>query len=514
MSRSQRFVTGLLSSYASIGVNILYTIASVPLALHYLNKEEFGLWALVTQLAGYLMLLEFGMRGSVARLLSDHKDRMEDGVYGNILRTGARVFAIQGFVVTLLGLAVAWFAPALLDLPTHLQHPFAILMVAQAVIGGLGLALGSLGSPLWCHQRLDISNLASSISLVVAFAALWLGFHWGWQIYSLTLSTIIGFLVGSAITYFACLRLGLYPTRANRGHFDGPLFRELFHFGSGLFLMNLGAQLASASQVIVVSRLLGVEAATVWSVATKLFNMAQQFVSRVLDSSAGGLAEMVVREEFAQLQKRFHDLVAISALMAVAASAAIALTNGAFIELWTSGRVTWAPWNNMLLACVLFSMAVTRCHTGLVGISKLIRGMKYAYLIEGLAFVALALLLVPRTGLTGLLIAALICNVAITGNYGINRSAHYFDISRLQVIGWIARPTVILVATGGLFSLFQLSRLAELQALPRFVIGIIAYCGVVIPAIWLFGMKPSLRLEIKSLISKIQNKAKSMLRIA
>ncbi|MEY3897092.1 MAG: hypothetical protein RLZZ214_2613, partial [Verrucomicrobiota bacterium] len=29
MSRSKRFVTGLLSSYAAIGVNILYTIASV-----------------------------------------------------------------------------------------------------------------------------------------------------------------------------------------------------------------------------------------------------------------------------------------------------------------------------------------------------------------------------------------------------------------------------------------------------------------------------------------------------
>jgi O-antigen/teichoic acid export membrane protein len=47
MSRSKHFISGLLSSYAAIGVNILYTLASVPLALHYLDKDEFGLWNLV-----------------------------------------------------------------------------------------------------------------------------------------------------------------------------------------------------------------------------------------------------------------------------------------------------------------------------------------------------------------------------------------------------------------------------------------------------------------------------------
>ncbi len=234
-------------SYAAIGVNVFYTIASVPLALHYLNKEEFGLWALVTQLSGYLMLLEFGTSGSVARSLSDHKDHIEDGIYGNILRTGARVFLIQGFFVALLGGGAAWCAPTLLGLPLRLQHPFAVLMAVQALLTGTRLAVGALGSPLWCHQRLDLSNLAASISLIVTFAVLWLGFHLGWHLYSLPVSTAAGFAVSLAITYCSCRRLGFYPPPEHRGRFDPSLFRTLLHFGSGLFLMNLGAQLASAS---------------------------------------------------------------------------------------------------------------------------------------------------------------------------------------------------------------------------------------------------------------------------
>ena len=512
MSRSKRFVTGLLSSYAAIGVNILYTLASVPLALHYLDKEEFGLWALVTQLSGYLMLLEFGMGGSVARSLSDHKDHMEDGIYGSILRTGGRVFAIQGVLVAVMGLTLAWFAPPLLDLPARLHQPFAILMAAQAILSGLRLSLGALGSPLWCHQRLDLSNLSSSLSLVGSFAVLWIGFHLGWHVYSLTVATIAGTFLGSFSIYLFCRRLGFYPPREHRGSYSPQLFRELFHFGGGLFMMNLGAQLASASQVIVVSRLLGMEAAATWSVATKVFSMAQQFVSRVLDSSAGGLAEMVVRQESGQLQKRFRDLVTVSAVIAVAASAGIALMNGPFIELWTSGKVVWAPWNNYLLACVLFSTAVTRCHIGLVGINKQIRGMKYVYLIEGLAFVSLSVLLLPWLGLAGLLIAALICNIAITGIYGVSRTADYFGISRRAVTGWVARPFWVLLITAGLFALTRIPAFADSKPLFQLIIESAIFCIVVLPALWFVGMTPNLRSELQGLIAKILGKAKSKLK--
>ena len=504
----------MLSSYAVISVNILYTLASVPLALHYLDKEEFGLWALVTQFSGYLMLLEFGMTGSVARSLSDHKDQMEDGVYGSILRTGGRIFAIQGVLVAVIGLALAWFAPPLLDLPVRLHQPFANLMAAQALLSGLRLSRGVLGSPLWCHQRLDLSNLSSSLSLVGTFAVLWIGFHLGWHVYSLTVSSAVGTFLSSFSIYLFCRRLGLYPPREHRGRYDPRLFRELFQFGGGLFMMNLGAQLASASQVIVVSRLLGMESAATWSVSTKIFSMAQQFVARVMDSSAGGLAEMVVRKESGQLLKRFRDLVAISAVMAVAASAGIALINGAFVEIWTSGKVTWAPWNNYLLACVLFSTAVTRCHISLVGINKQIRGMKFVYLIEGLVFVSLSVLLMPQLGLTGLLIAALACNLSITGVYGFSRTASYFGIGRRTVAGWVARPLWVLLMTAGLFALTRIPAFATSKPLFQLFAESVIFCIVVIPALWFVGMTPNLRAELLGLIAKIIGKAKSKFKLA
>src|SRR5579872_6699781 len=96
MSRFRRIVHGVVSGYASLVAATVYALASIPLALHYLSKEQFGLWALMSTIGGYLSLVDFGMSGSVARLLIDHKDDRQGGTYGSLIQTGALVTAKIG----------------------------------------------------------------------------------------------------------------------------------------------------------------------------------------------------------------------------------------------------------------------------------------------------------------------------------------------------------------------------------------------------------------------------------
>src|SRR5260221_10426059 len=99
MSRVRNTARSLVSGYAAITSNVMYTLASVPLALHYLSKKEFGLWLLVTQVANYLALIDAGVTASVSRILMDHKDHKEDGLYGSVMQTGALALAVQGACV-------------------------------------------------------------------------------------------------------------------------------------------------------------------------------------------------------------------------------------------------------------------------------------------------------------------------------------------------------------------------------------------------------------------------------
>src|SRR5690349_8943290 len=111
VSRLRLFIHGVASSYVSMAAVIVTSLISVPLALHFLSKESFGLWALLTQIISYLMLIDFGMTPSVARLLIECKDSPQDGAYARLVHTGFLVTAVQGAVVLAIGFLLApWLA--------------------------------------------------------------------------------------------------------------------------------------------------------------------------------------------------------------------------------------------------------------------------------------------------------------------------------------------------------------------------------------------------------------------
>ena len=97
--RLNRFFNAVVSGYALLVANTIYVLASVPLALHYLEKREFGLWALAMQLTGYLQLIDLGMSSSVSRHLIDHKDDRSGGSFGSMVQTGFLVLFVQGVLV-------------------------------------------------------------------------------------------------------------------------------------------------------------------------------------------------------------------------------------------------------------------------------------------------------------------------------------------------------------------------------------------------------------------------------
>ena len=79
-----------------MGANIIYTLIQGRMLLHYIrDNNEIGVWAVAIQVAGYFLLLDFGMSGSAGRLLMDHKDDKKSSNYGSMMKTGFVVSFIQ-----------------------------------------------------------------------------------------------------------------------------------------------------------------------------------------------------------------------------------------------------------------------------------------------------------------------------------------------------------------------------------------------------------------------------------
>jgi O-antigen/teichoic acid export membrane protein len=311
-------------------------------------------------------------------------------------------------------------------------------------------------------------------------------------------SSAAALLANVSLSWLAGRRLGLYPRRGAGGAFDRSLFRNMFGFGKDMFLLNLGFQLASASQIILVTRIIGLEGASAWSISTKGFNMAQQLVGRVLDSSAAGLTEISVAGERSLLLRRFRNVVSITGILAVAGAAGLTALNASVVDVWTSGRISWLPRDDFLLGLLLFVTAIARCHVQLVGVSKDVGNMKYIYLAEGGAFIAMAVLLGNAYGFSGILIASIVCSVFITGAYALARTAAYFEAKAMDVALWVVRPASLLVLVGALAWFVALWSGDTVVVRVGLGVGVLGL--VVLPALWMVGFSSTERAEVVGLL--------------
>jgi O-antigen/teichoic acid export membrane protein len=435
MSRFKRAIHGVTSSYVLLAAVAVYSLASVPMALYYLDKERFGLWALMGSLVGYLSLIDAGMSGSAARLIIDHKDDRDGGHYGSLIKTGCLVSLVQGAIILVTGLVFANSFARLLAIPAKLQSEFIHLVYLQCGVAALSFATRILSLVLGAHQRMDLVNYTGTLSLAVNFAALWVFFHFGFGVLSLAWAALCATVTTVVCQWLACEVFKLFPGRGGWGNASWVHFKEIFAFGKDIFLVSVGTQLIMASQTIIITRMLGLSAAAVWSVGLRVFNLVSQVIWRISDMSGPAFAEMMVRGEIARLRERYRAVVILTASLSGFAAVSFVLCNSLFIPLWTHGKIQWPVMNDVLLGAWMIVMAVLHCHNSFVLLTKKIGFMRYVYFVEGMVFVTLSLLVARAGGLPAIIACSIACSTFFSCAYGVWRVSHYFNFS-FREVGW------------------------------------------------------------------------------
>lgn len=434
MSRFKRAFHGAISSWVVLGVATLNTLASVPLALHYLSKERFALWALMASISGYLNLIDLGMSGSVARLLIDHKDDRSKSHYGSLIQTGWLVLSVQGLLLLVGSFVLAPFLSTALDIPGGLESEFISLMRWQGVTLTLNFVRAIFAHILYAHQRGDLNNYVQVASIVANLCAMWWLFHAGYGVFSLVWAGLIASGLIAVGHWAACWWLKLFPARGCWGRPSWQAFRELFLFGKDLFLVSVGGMLLQASQTLIITRRLGLELAAVWAIGTKAYLLVVQLIWRTSDASGPGFGEMLTRGEESALLNRYRMLVMLSASLAAFCAVTYVLCNSPFITIWTTGKIVWHPVYDLLLGGCLIVSTLVHCHTCFIGITKRLHFLRYISFIEGLVFVITALLVARQGQLFGIILASLLCSIALTGTYTTFRIMDFFHVSLKDVV--------------------------------------------------------------------------------
>lgn len=381
------------------------------------------------------------MSAATARILVDHKDHRDGGVYGSVILTGLLVFGIQGFIVFTVGvLAAPWIISAV-GVPSALAEVATLLLRWLAFTSALTLAFRIYGSVLYANKRLDLIHGLIGANVIFGLALLAAILASGAGLVGLRWLFLAQAAIAILLPILVCHKLELLP---KKGHWGGPSmgrFRELFGFGKDIFLVNVGNQVLEASQLVIVTRTMGLTAAAIWSVSTKLFTLVYQLVTKIEGTAIVFFAEMMVRGEKDKLATGFRQVYQLTGAIAVVSLAIVVAINGLFVSVWANPSLAWSLPLNGLFAIAVALSCLTRCSGDLIIYTKKIAAFRYVYFAEAIVFVTLALWLSGTFGFYGILGPSLLCLVVFRAAYTTWRMARYFSIPTTTFWWtWLKRP--------------------------------------------------------------------------
>lgn len=403
MSRTRRFVGGAGVGYLNQAVMTVAGIWVTRFLLGRLGAHEYGLWILMLQVLGYLLLADFGVVALLPRETAYAAGRPTAEASAGIADLVGRAVRIVFWQVPIVALAavVMWFL-----LPANwsdLRGPIVPVLVAFVALFPLRVFSAVLQG-LQDLAFVGLVQLASWTATTLTSVALVLA---GQTLAALAVGWITGQLLYAALCW---LRLqyrfpGVLPRSLPA--LSWPAGRAYLAKSVWVSVNQVAQVLLVGSDLVIIGALLGPAAVVPYACTSKLVSVIRNQPLMFVQGALPGLSEMKVSESKQRLADVTSALMLAALALSGAAACSILLANRWFVSWWVGAEnyggtvLTVLLIGNMLIRHVLGSVVVSVFAFGHERLLALV------ILADGLASVAGGILLVRLLGSAGAPLALL-----------------------------------------------------------------------------------------------------------
>lgn len=411
----------LLSSvfiYGQFFVALAATFFVTPLILRVLGVRQYGLWLSTGELVGYFLLLDFGVSAILPWLIAraDGQQRRPE-----IRQLLVNSLAVALGVVLLFSLVVlaAWDRlPGALHLTSGewqaLGGPLVLLIVLLAASLPLNISL-SLLAGIQDVRFVGALNLLKALVGPLLTAGLLLTRH---GLYALALGAALLSPLGGVAAFVRARKL--VPDLLQ--HWPAPTFSStmrLFREGIGSWLGSAGVQLMERSSAVVLVFMGHPTAVPVLVCTSRVGQILTQIAWVVPDSSLVGLAQLSGEGKPERVREVMLSIIRFSLLLAGLMACAVLAINPTFVRIWVGKQFFGGLTLNLLLAAEVCSATLTHALVTLIAVQGHRLSVGLATLMQGAIYILLALVLMRRFFLEGLLLADLIAPMCSTVPLGL-----------------------------------------------------------------------------------------------
>jgi len=397
--REHSILAFFATSLASRGLGIGCQFLQVPIALHFLGNEAFGLWVTLSSMGFILSYSDFGIGLGVQNQVAEALGRRDELRARQVFATGL-VFLL-GVMCVLLALLVPTCLVANVSSLLHIADPHvaasaraAIMVVAVVWCMNVPLGLGqrvAYGAQLgWAH------NAAATCSQVLMLLATAVG---AWLKVSMTtffvLTFTVSMIVNLAFLLYLLRRLGWLNIRPS--DFHRTYLRELSGLGIFFFFQQIATMVLFTMPPLILSATIGAAAVTPFNLAQRVLNLFTVVTNAILLPIWPAYAEAKAQSDWHWIRRTLLRSLLVVFVAAVIPMFLVAPFLPKLILWWTRAAAQLPSLSLIWLLVVWNALTVIQQPFGyfLAGLSKVRRATIYSVLSTITALTAI-FLLIPR----------------------------------------------------------------------------------------------------------------------
>lgn len=497
---------GVLLSYASMMINIIVGLITVPIMTHFMGTSEYGLFELMGSLIAYMSVMDFGLSSTITRYYSQAMARQDEKEKQNILAVSGLIYLGIAVLTVLVGVVIYHcLGPIYSSSLTAAElasckRIFIVLVINMAITIPSHLFTAVLTS----EERFIFLRGVTMFSQALQPVGYIVVLYFVPTAFAVCIVQTTFNLVVVALNAFHCIfkvrmKIHLYS-------FDKPLVRSMLGFSFFIFLNTVIDQLYWKTDILIMGAVAGTAATGIYGIASRITTMYMNFSATVNSVFLPQISKIVLQS------KDLHPVNAIMKKVGRLQFYVISLILSGFLcygrqflWLWAGSKYTDAQKFEAYLICLIVMIPLVIPLIQNIGITILQAMNKHAfrsvvYLIVAIANVAASIPLAMRFG--GLGCAAATSGAMLVGNVLII-NWYYSRVIHLDIAGFFREivtmlPVVVVMTGYGLLTNLVLPGYNWVQLIAKIIVFGLLFFALS----WKFSMNEYERQLIGSALNK------------
>ncbi|MHB8059239.1 MAG: MATE family efflux transporter [Gaiellaceae bacterium] len=387
------------------GVNLASFLLIVPLTVHYLGTERYGVWMTVLSIVGFLSLTNLGMGNALITLIArtDAADNEQDA--GRYVSTALLLFGSISLVLGVIAIATYPFIPwgAVFNVSAgSLSTDAARAAIAVIGVYVIGIPFSLVAQIRLGYQEGYINAWWDAAGSVFTLAAVAIAVAAGASLPVLVAAASAAPLIGSAANFALLVRKrpALRPRlrRAERRH-----AKTLLRSGSLFFFLQLALVIGFSTDNFVAAQVLGPSAVTQYAVPRRLAFAGITLLTVFLAPLWPAYAEALARHDRGWVLRTLRRSMIVATVTAIAGATVFLFAGRDIIRVWSRGEVVpsrglllgFAIWIVLASAGAALAMFLNAAH--IVGIQVVFSSLM------AIANITLSIVLARKIGVAGII---------------------------------------------------------------------------------------------------------------